>query len=228
MKKLEELDPRVKFYQYDVPFNFATINNFGVSKASGTHIILMNNDIQIVTPDWIEALLEHSQRSEVGAVGAKLYYPDNRVQHAGIIVGLYGNAGHCHKLFLKDDVGYYARAHVTHNVSAVTAALMMVKKSLYETVDGLDEANFGVAYNDVDFCLRLIKLGYLNVFTPYCEAIHHESATRGYETTPAKRDRFNKEREAFESRWKAYIAKGDPFYSPHLTLTSEDYAIRIV
>jgi GT2 family glycosyltransferase len=221
------MDSRVTFVSYREPFNYSAINNFGVSQAKGEHLVLMNSDIEIITPAWIEALLEHSQRPEVGAVGAKLLYPDGRIQHAGIVVGIFGNAGHPHRFFQPDDNGYYARPHVIHNVSAVTAALMMVKKSLYESVGGLDAEHLGIAYNDVDFCLKLRQNGHLNVFTPYCTAVHHESASRGYESTPEKRARFERERLVFESRWAGVIDAGDPYYNVNLSLKSEDFAIRL-
>ncbi|WP_156915720.1 glycosyltransferase [Desulfatirhabdium butyrativorans] len=227
MQRLADMDARVTFLPYRELFNYSAINNFAVSQAKGEHVVLMNSDIEIITPSWIEALLEHSQRPEVGAVGAKLYYPDGRIQHAGIVVGMFGNAGHPHRFFQPDDNGYYARPHVIHNVSAVTAALMMVKKSLYESVGGLDAAHLGIAYNDVDFCLKLRQKGLLNVFTPYCEAIHHESASRGYESTSEKRERFERERQLFESRWAGVIDAGDPYYNVNLSLKSEDFAIRL-
>ena len=226
-QRLADMDSRVTFVSYREPFNYSAINNFGVSQAKGEHLVLMNSDIEIITPAWIEALLEHSQRPEVGAVGAKLLYPDGRIQHAGIVVGIFGNAGHPHRFFQADDNGYYARPHVIHNVSAVTAALMMVKKSLYESVGGLDAEHLGIAYNDVDFCLKLRQNGHLNVFTPYCTAVHHESASRGYESTPEKRARFERERLVFESRWAGVIDAGDPYYNVNLSLKSEDFAIRL-
>jgi len=227
MDRMTDMDSRIRFMDYQKPFNYSAINNFAVSQANGEQIVLMNNDIQIIHPDWIETLMEHSQRPEVGAVGAKLLYPNGTVQHVGIAIGLYGNAGHPHRFFHKDDNGYYARPHVIHNVSAVTGALMMVKKGLYLDVDGLDADNLGVAYNDVDFCLKLREKGYLNVFTPYCEAVHHESASRGYENTPDRKKRFEREMLFFQSRWKDVLDAGDPYYNVNLSLKSEDFAIRI-
>ncbi|MEW6261314.1 MAG: glycosyltransferase, partial [Thermodesulfobacteriota bacterium] len=226
-RRLADMDARVTFLAYREPFNYSAINNFGVAHSKGEHVVLMNSDIEIITPAWVEALLEHSQRPEVGAVGAKLYYPDGRIQHAGIVVGIFGNAGHPHRFFQPNDNGYYARPHVIHNVSAVTAALMMVKKSLYESVGGLDAEHLGIAYNDVDFCLKLRQKGLLNVFTPYCEAVHHESASRGYESTSEKRERFERERLVFESRWQGVIDAGDPYYNVNLSRKSEDFAIRL-
>lgn len=227
MDRMTDMDSRIRFIDYRKPFNYSAINNDAVNQAGGDHIVLMNSDIQVIASDWVETLLEHSQRPEVGAVGAKLLYPNHTVQHAGIVVGIYGNAGHPHRFFHKDDNGYYARPHVIHNVSAVTGALMMVKKTLYQEVGGLDAENLGVAYNDVDFCLKLREKGYLNVFTPYCEAIHHESASRGYENTSQKKKRFEKEMLFFQSRWKDVLDVGDPYYNINLSLESEDFAIRL-
>jgi len=213
MRHLEKVDPRVRFYDYDIPFNYSKINNYAVTLAKGEHIVLMNNDIEIINPDWIETLLEHSQRKEVGAVGAKLYFPDGRIQHAGVIIGMGGFAGHAHKFFPQDSPGYLNRLACIQNVSAVTGALLMVKKSLYEAVKGLDEDNFTIALNDVDFCLKLREKGLLNIFTPYCEAHHYESISRGYENTLAKYERSEKEINYFKKKWKGILKNGDPYYS---------------
>ncbi|MBM9602696.1 glycosyltransferase [Desulfopila inferna] len=218
---------RVRFIEYNVPFNFSDINNHAVKQANGEYITLLNNDIEIISPEWLDAMLEFAQLPEVGAVGGRLYYSDDRIQHAGIVIGMAGVAGPPHYLFHKDDVGYYARSHVIHNVSAVTGACLMVKKSVYESVGGLDAENFGVAYNDIDFCLKLIQKGYRNVFTPYCEMYHYESQSRGYEDTPEKQERLQRESSAFREKWKIYFDKGDPYYSPHLSLEKTNFTIRI-
>lgn len=214
IQRLKNTDGRIVFYDYDIPFNYSKINNYAISLVHGEHIVLMNNDIEIINPDWIEALLEHSQREEVGAVGAKLYFPDGRIQHAGVIIGMGGFAGHAHKFFPKDSPGYLNRLACIQNVSAVTGALLMVKKSLYEAVDGLDEVNFTVALNDVDFCLKLREKGLLNIFTPYCEAYHYESISRGYENTLFKYERSEQEINYFKERWKEILKTGDPYFSP--------------
>ncbi|MDY6969239.1 MAG: glycosyltransferase, partial [Spirochaetota bacterium] len=226
IKYYKEYDKRIKFFEYNIPFNYSKINNYAVSHTNGTHIILLNNDIEIISPDWIEGLLEHSQRPEVGAVGAKLYYPNNTIQHAGIIVGIFGNAGHSHKLFNKNEVGYYARPHIIQNISAVTGACLMVKKSVYLDVGGLNEEELSIAYNDVDFCLRLREKGYLNVFTPYCEAYHHESLSRGGEDTRDKLKRFQNEIKYMQKRHAEILKKGDPYYNPNLTLTRENFGLK--
>jgi len=222
---LEKLDKRVQFHSCDIPFNFSKINNYGVECATGDHIVLMNNDIEVINQDWLEALLEHSQRKEVGAVGAKLYYPNDTIQHAGIIVGIAGFAGHAHRHFKRGDPGYIHRLACIQNVSAVTAALLMVKTGCYKAVGGLDGDRFSVALNDVDFCLKLREKGYLNVFTPYCEAYHYESASRGYEDTPEKKARFDKEINTFREKWEPVLKSGDPFYNSNLTLEKEDFSV---
>ncbi len=226
MKQIEKDNSRVIFYDHDIPFNYSGLNNFGVSRANGEHVVLMNNDIEIINGNWIETMLEHSQRKEVGAVGGLLYYPNDKVQHAGLIVGIAGFAGHSHKGHVRGTDGYQNRLNCVQNISAVTGALMMVKNDIYVEEGGLDEEHFSIALNDVDFCLRLRERGYLNIFTPHCEAYHHESASRGYETTPEKEARFNKERAIFQEKWKDILSKGDPFYNPNLTLNREDFTYR--
>ena len=226
MAFLEKKDSRVSFYEYNIDFNYAKINNYAVNTyAKGQHILLLNNDIEIITPEWIESMLEHSQRDKVGCVGAKLYYPNDTVQHAGIIIGLGGYAGHSHKMYPRDNPGYFNRLNVVQNVSAVTAACLMVKKELYTGINGMDEVNFKIAYNDVDFCLRVIERGYRNIFTPYAQMYHHESVTRGYETTPEKKARFKRERNNLGYRHNAIIKRGDPYYNPNLTLDIEDFSL---
>jgi len=222
MERLSSVDNRVKFVEYNKPFNYSAINNFGVSQSHGEHLVLMNNDIEVLNREWLEALLEHSQRPEVGAVGAKLYYPNNTIQHAGVVVGIGGFAGHIHRGNNRNSPGYFNKLFCVHNVSAVTAALLMVGRSYYEDVGGLDEDNLGVALNDVDFCLRLREKGLLNIFTPYAEAIHYESASRGYEESPEKKERFLREVRYFQKRWKLILLDGDPYYNPNLGLNSED------
>jgi GT2 family glycosyltransferase len=226
MERYEKLDPRIRFYEYNIPFNYAAINNYAVERyAKGEHVLLLNNDIEVITPDWIEAMLEHSQRPEIGCVGAKLYYPNDTVQHAGIIMGLGGYAGHSHKHHPRESLGYFNRLNVIQNVSAVTGACLMVKKNIYKEVGGMDEQRFKVAYNDVDFCLRVMEAGYRNLFTPYAEMYHHESVSRGYETTPEKQARFQKEKDALYARHQEILTKGDPYYNPNLTHDKEDFSI---
>ena len=227
MQRLEKLDSRVKFYEYNEPFNYSAINNYAVNNfARGEQIVLMNNDIEIISPHWIEELLMHSQRDEVGVVGAKLYYPDDTIQHAGVILGLGEVAGHSHKYFSRDTNGYFCRLKIIQNFSANTAALFMLKRSIYEELEGLNEVDLTIAFNDVDFCLRVQERGYKNIFTPYCEAYHHESISRGAEDNPEKIARFNSEIEYIKKRHSEILVKGDPYYNPNLTLNREDFGLR--
>ncbi|MBN2223387.1 MAG: glycosyltransferase [Deltaproteobacteria bacterium] len=228
MDSYGRLDQRICFSTYDAPFNYSAINNYGVKLAKGVHIVMLNNDTEIITPDWIEALLEHSQRPEVGVVGAKLYYPDNTIQHAGVVIGYgAGVAGHSHYHYDRDSAGYFSRLNVIHNLSAVTGALMMIEKGLFEKSGGLNEIDFTVALNDIDLCVRLLKKGYLNVFTPYCEAYHYESISRGYDRdAPEKQDRYSKEAEVFKEMHKEILDRGDPYYNHNLTLTGKIWDVK--
>lgn len=227
MRDLKGLDERVRFMDYDAPFNFSAMMNRGAEACTGEHLAFVNNDIRICTPEWLEALLEHSQREQVGAVGGKLYYPDERVQHAGIIVGIGGYAGHSHKGFPADHQGYFNRLRVVQNVSAVTGAFMMIKKRVFDSAGGLDETELAVACNDVDLCLRIRKQGLWNIFTPYAEAYHVESASRGYEDTAQKQQRFAAEKAVFARRHADILRDGDPFYNPNLTRDTEDFTVHL-
>ncbi len=224
MEKLSAKDKRVKFYEYNEPFNYSAINNYAVTHYSkGEHIILLNNDIEIISSEWIEALLEFSQRENVGAVGAKLYYPNDTIQHAGVIIGIGGVGGHSHKYFDRTDIGYFSRLNLVQNVSAVTAACLMVKKTIFEEMNGLNEEDLKIAFNDVDFCLRLGEAGYQNIYTPYCEAYHHESISRGEEDNPEKVKRFNTEVKYMKKRHANILEMGDPYYNKNLTLENESF-----
>lgn len=224
-KTLESKYNNLKIVTWKREFNYSAINNFAVKTTRGEYVLLLNNDIEIITPDWIEQMLMFAQRSDVGAVGAKLYYDDNTIQHAGVIVGLGGVAGHAHKGFAYDDPGYMARASIVQNFSACTAACLLVRKDVYNEVGGLDE-DYAVAFNDIDFCMSIRKAGYLIVFTPYAEFYHYESKSRGLEDTTEKRARFNGEVIRFQSRWAKELKKGDPYYNPNLSLDSEDFALK--
>jgi glycosyltransferase involved in cell wall biosynthesis len=227
MERLAGLDERIRFVEHNVPFNFSEINNFAVrAHARGEHVLMLNNDIEIISPEWIESLLEFSQRPDVGVVGARLYYPDGRLQHAGAILGIGGVAGHSHKYFPRDHHGYFSRPHIIQNVSAVTAACCMVERRIFDEVSGLDEQNLTIAFNDIDFCLRVREAGYLNVYTPYCEAWHHESITRGRETTAEKQKRFEREVKYMLKRHAEVFNAGDPYYNPNLTLEHEDFSLK--
>ena len=225
MQDYGKLDSRIKFIEYNVPFNFSKLVNKGVTKASGQHVVLMNNDIEVINHDWLQSLLEHSQREEIGIVGAKLYFENNKIQHAGVGVGLGGAAGHLHLNFPRHMPGYYNRLNVIQNISAVTGALMMVEMSVYEQLNGFDEDKFKIAYNDVDFCLRAIKLGYLNIFTPYCEAYHYESISRGYDDKGEKLERLNHEKENLRKVHRDLLEIGDPYYNPNFDQNRDDFSI---
>ena len=217
--------PNIHIAEYTKPFNYSAVNNFGVSKAKGEYILLLNNDTKIITPQWMEELLMYAQRPDVGAVGAKLYYADDTIQHAGIVLGLgaHGIAGHSHYNLPKSNLGYMGKLYYAQNVSAVTGACMMVRRSLFDEVGGLDET-FKIAFNDVDLCLKLREKGYLVVFTPYAELYHFESKTRGLEDTEEKKARFNDECSRFRKKWKAVLEAGDPYYNPNFSLKN-DYMI---
>lgn len=211
----EELKARdnVTICSLDIPFNYSKLNNFAVTKATGDYYLLLNNDIKIITPEWIEEMLMYAQRDDVGAVGAKLYYPDDTIQHAGVVLGIGpdGFAGHAFHKEPRGYVGYMGRLYYAQNVMAVTAACMLVKASVYREIGGLDE-DFEIAFNDVDFCMKIRKAGYLNVWTPFAEAYHYESKTRGYEDTKEKRERFLKEGDKFRTRWKQDLEREDIYY----------------
>lgn len=221
-KELEK-EECIKIVRWKGEFNYSAINNFGATHASGNVFVLLNNDIEILTPNWIEEMLMHAQRDEVGIVGAKLYYPDDTIQHAGITVGVLGVAGHNFKHQHRIDPGYFGRSQIVQNLSAVTAACLMIRKDVFNDIKGLDEG-FKVAFNDVDFCLRVRETGRLVIFTPYVEAYHYESKSRGLEDTPEKMKRFQGEVDRFYERWGCH--RKDPYYNTNLTLEREDFGIR--
>lgn len=219
-----EVNKKIKRINWEGVFNYSAINNFGYQHADGEYILLLNNDVEIITPNWLEEMLMYAQRPDVGAVGVKLYYPDDTIQHAGIGMGLLTLAGHYHRNFPRSHPGYMGRLSYAQNVSAVTAACMMIPRHVYEEVHGLDES-FEVAFNDVDLCMRIRKNGYLIVFTPYAELYHYESKSRGNDDTRKKRQRFVSEVTRFQERWKAELEKGDPYYNPNFSLDREDFTI---
>ena len=220
--------PGLRFLQYSGPFNFSAINNAGAQFATGDYLLLLNNDVEMETPGFVREMLSYAQRPDVGAVGAKLFYPDGTVQHAGVFIGLGGSAGHNHKGHPRDSAGDMYRLATTQNFCAVTGACLMVKKSLYQAVGGLDEANFAVAYNDVDFCLKLRAKGYLNVMTPFATAVHHESKSRGDDTQCGgeRQARYEGEKARFVQKYAALMERGDPYYNPHFTLLYENYGYK--
>lgn len=214
---------RVKVIRDDSPFDFSALNNHGAQVARGELLCLMNNDIEILTPDWLEEMVSFALQPEVGCVGARLWYPDGRLQHGGVVVGVGGVAGHSHKYALRGESGYFGRTVLHQSFSAVTAACLVVRRTVFEAVNGLDE-RLAVAFNDVDFCLRIQAAGYRNVWTPYAEMIHHESVSRGHEGTPEKQARFVKEVQYMKQRWGDALLD-DPAYSPNLTLDQEDFSL---
>ena len=218
--------PNCRLLTYKGPFNFSAINNFAARAAKGEQLLLLNNDIELLSDGFITELLMYAQRPDVGAVGAKLYYPDDKIQHAGVFIGLGGSAGHSHKGLPRQNKGNLYRLSTAQNMSAVTGACLMVKTELYRKLGGLDEQQFAVSYNDVDFCLRLRQAGYLNVFTPYAEAYHYESKSRGLDTGGPNAQRYQGERERFCKKYEALILGGDPYYNPHFTLLYENYGYR--
>lgn len=218
---------RVRVLKYDHPFNYSAINNFAASQARGSVLGLINNDVEVINGDWLSEMVSHALRPNVGCVGAKLYYPDGTLQHAGVVLGIGGVAGHSHKYSSGSDVGYFGRLLTAHNVSAVTGAVLLVRKAVFEEAGMLDEEYLKVAFNDVDFCLKVREAGYLNIWTPFAELFHHESKTRGDDDTPHKAARFASECVFMKDRW-GELLRNDPFYNKNLTLSTEDYAISLV
>ena len=209
-------------------FNYSKVNNFGASFAKGDYILLLNNDTEVITVNWIEELLMYAQREDVACVGAKLYYPDKTIQHAGVVLklGVHRTAGHSHYMQHRENLGYMGRLCYTQDVSAVTGACLLVKKELYDKVNGLSE-DFAISLNDVDFCLKLRKEGFLNVFTPFAELYHYESASRGSDMVGKNAERYNAESEHFRKKWKEVLDLGDPYYNPNFTLDRSDFALKI-
>ncbi|MDD5804888.1 MAG: glycosyltransferase family 2 protein [Clostridia bacterium] len=225
-EELEKRYPNVKVVKWEGPFNYSAINNFGAKYADGDYFLLLNNDTEVITPDWLESMLGYCQREEVGIVGAKLLYPDNTVQHAGVVVGIAGFAGHILTGYDRNAVGYLWRLITTQDESAVTGACLMVKRSVFEELRGLDES-FAVALNDIDFCLRAGALGKKVVFTPDACLYHYESKSRGLENTPEKKERFQKEVAHFRARHAEFLKAGDPYYNPNLSIVRGDCAFRM-
>ena len=221
-------DPRVKVVTYTSSFNYSAINNFGVKETTGEYILLLNNDTQVITVNWMEEMLMYAQREDVGAVGAKLYYGDKTIQHAGVVIGLgaHRTAGHTHYKQHRENLGYMGRLCYAQDVTAVTGACLLVKKSLFEKVGGLDES-FAISLNDVDFCLKLRKLGLLNVFTPFAELYHFESISRGLDDQGEKAERYNRESAHFRDKWKKELQQGDPYYNPNFSLDRSDFSLRV-
>ena len=228
---LKEYD-NIRVVTYEKPegqngFNYSAVNNFGVKQTKGDYILLLNNDTEVITVNWMEELLMYAQREEVGAAGAKLYYGNKTIQHAGVVLqlGAHRTAGHSHYGQSRENLGYMGRLCYAQNVSAVTGACLLVKKSLFEEVGGLDES-FAISLNDVDFCLKLREKGLLNVFTPFAELYHYESVSRGLDDSGEKAERYNRESAHFREKWKTVLEKGDPYYNPNFSLDRSDFALK--
>lgn len=219
----------VKIVIYNGSFNYSAVNNLGVAYADGEYVLLLNNDTQVITFSWIEELLMYAQRKDVGAVGAKLYYGNHTIQHAGVVIGMgaHGTAGHSHYQLGYQDLGYMGRLCYAQDVSAVTGACLMIRKSLYEQAGGLDEG-FAISLNDVDLCLRLRELGKLNVFTPFAELYHYESESRGDDVHGENALRYDEEAARFRERWKTLLEQGDPYFNPNFTLDRSDYQLKLL
>ena len=224
-EKLQQRFSNVKTVRYEGSFNYSAINNFGASFATGDYYLLLNNDTEVITGDWLEQMVGFCQRDYVAITGAKLYYPDNTVQHAGVVVGMGGFAGHILTGYGKNYVGYLGRLQTAQEVSAVTGACLMVRADIFKELNGLDEG-FGVALNDVDFCLRARALDKKVIFAPGVELYHYESKSRGLEITPEKQARFQKEISRFQERYKELLEEGDPYYNPNLSLVRGDCSLR--
>jgi O-antigen biosynthesis protein len=212
----------VRVIHDDGPFNYSRLNNQAVQQAKGSILVLLNNDIEVISADWLTQMVSHTLRPGIGAVGAKLWYPNNTLQHSGVILGVGGLAAHAHRHFPKGTTGYFGRAILAQNYSAVTGACLAIRKDIYQQVGGLNEVELAVAYNDVDFCLRVREAGYRNVWTPLAELYHHESATRSTDLTETNKARLDAELGYMKHRWGALL-QNDPAYSPNLTLNCEDF-----
>src|SRR5215831_12379144 len=223
---LEELRRvrNIKIKRDDRPFNYSAINNTAVTCASGSIIGLINNDIEVISPDWLTEMASLARQPGVGAVGARLWYPNDTIQHAGVVIGMGGIAGHAHRSLKRGLPGYFSRAAVMQSFSAVTGACLIIRKDRYLAVGGLNENDLAIAFNDIDFCLRLREKGYRNLWTPYAELYHHESASRGTDDTPRKRSRFQAESCYMQNRWGEWL-DSDPAYNPNLTLNQHDFSI---
>jgi GT2 family glycosyltransferase len=215
---------RFKSYRLDIPFNFSTLNNYGVKQANGEYLLFLNNDTEVIEPDWINAMVEQAQRPSIGAVGALLQYSNSQIQHAGVILGMGHVAAHSHQFVAANEPGYYGQLISINNYSAVTAACLMCRRSVFEQVGGFDE-KLAISYNDLDLCLKMKQQGYHHVCLPHVKLYHHESKSRGYDNTPEKLERYMAEVQEMRQRWNAEIEQ-DSCYNPHLTLAQFNYRLR--
>lgn len=223
---LDELESKllIKKIIYDNEFNYSAINNFAVNLSDGSIIALLNNDVEVISENWLSEMVSHAIRPGIGAVGAKLIYPNNTIQHAGVILGVGGIANHAHRHFPSNHPGYFSRATLVNCFSAVTGACLVIDKNRYLSVGGLNETELPISFNDIDLCLKLSSRGFRNIFNPYAILYHHESVTRGYDNNSLKIQRLMKESEYMRSAW-GDIIYNDAMYSPNLTKSKEDFSL---
>lgn len=220
-----EKDPRIRVVRFEGAFNYSAVNNLGARHAKGEYLVLLNNDTEVITPGWIEEMLMFAQRPDVGAAGAKLYYPDETVQHAGVVLGVGGVAGQMFRHLPRENPGYMNRTAIAQDFTVITAACMMIPRRVWDAVGGLDEG-YAVAFNDVDLCMRIRRAGWLIAWTPWAELYHYEYKSRGAEDTPEKRRRYLSEILRFKEAWETEINLGDPYYNPNLSPVREDFSTR--
>lgn len=224
LENIQKQEIKVKVLAYNQEFNYSAINNFAVKQAQGDIIGLINNDIEVINPEWLTEMVSQACRADIGCVGAKLYYPDGRIQHAGVILGSGGGSGHAHRYYPCDADGYQGRLKLVQNFTAVTGACLIVSKQLYEAVGGLNEKDLPIAWSDIDLCLKIRQLGYRNLWTPYAELYHHESVSRGRDKTKQQRRRYLAEKAYMYRTWPALMYQ-DPCYNPNLTVIGEGFAL---
>jgi len=214
----------IRVFERPGPFNYSGLNNWAAQQAEGKVLVFLNNDMEVIEEDWLRELVSHAIRQKVGPVGTKLLFPDNYIQHAGMIMGIGGMAGHAYKYLHRENPGHIGRAGIIQNYSAVTAACMAIEKKVFTELDGFDAENLATAYNDADLCLRAWELGYRTVYTPHALLYHHESASRGLENNSLKKERWQKEADYLKKKWLPVIEK-DPFYNPALSLLLENFSL---
>ena len=223
-EQVQQERTHVRVVKRDGKFNYSAVNNFGAAFCTGEYLLLLNNDIEVISPDWLQEMLMFCQRGDIGAVGAKLIYPDETVQHGGVTLGSGGVAGHRHMYYPRDDAGYMGQLLYAQDLAAVTGACMMVRRDVWDRVHGLDE-QFAIAFNDVDLCMRIRREGYRVVWTPFAELYHYESKSRGPEDTPEKQARFNSEIKQFQERWQEELNHGDLHYNPNFSLDRDNFTV---